>query len=230
MKRLNLKLCCLTSITIIVVQSWTITPDFWRRPSVNTIAYYKLESDVLDYSWNNKNWSWNPNTFDTLDSWIKVAWYNWASTTLPYDIITWNSYTLSVRIKNRESSWRLIPIWQHSTSYRDFNIIFDNNQRAYTQHNSYTEYSVKGSWTRNVRTHLVCQWTWSTKKLYINWLYCWSNSTRNTSTRTLYMWYDHWYAWWPENCQISQLIVESKIRTGQEISKYFNKIKSKYWL
>jgi len=198
----------------------------WWKPWANTIAYYPLKEDVLDYSWNWNNWSWNPNSFT---GW--VANYSWNSTTLPYSIIYRDAYTVSVWVVSEVTSWFKSVMGQHSNSYYWFNILFiKNNNVNYITGNSGYEFTRYYDSNLNWWKLLTCTSDWSTTKLYINWelkatwTYWWKRSD------TLYMWYDHWYNGWAFTWKISELIVEDKVRTAQKIQDYYNQTKSNYWL
>ena len=80
--------------------------------------------------------------------------------------------------------------------------------------------------------YITVTFNWSnTIKLYMNWvldgtnssgtvpswsiIWVWGYTANNTNVRK----------WW-----ISEVIVENKVRTDQEIANYYNRKKSNYWL
>ena len=73
---------------------------------------------------------------------------------------------------------------------------------------------------------------WNTVKGYLNWVLKWESTTRPNQTPT---WWSLWavhetthsdkYIWY-----MSDVILEDKARTAQEISDYYDFTKSNYWL
>ena len=71
----------------------------------------------------------------------------------------------------------------------------------------------------------------NTVKIYINWVLDWTNSSANVPSGTGFAIganYNHNGNRWKGG--VSELIVENKVRTDQEISDYYNLTKSTYWL
>ena len=84
--------------------------------------------------------------------------------------------------------------------------------------------------SRDVWTHLVCVYSSGTYNLYVNGVawnsYSWTVELDSWVIRV-------WYGATNENkhyWQISELIIENKAWTGQEISDYFDLTKADYWI
>lgn len=204
-----------------------VRPSGWK-PWANTIAYYPLESDVLDYSWNWNNWSGSPNSFTD-----GVANYSWNSTTLPKAIINRSVYTVNVWANNSGQTKNTCFIWQHTQSSYWFNMVYTKNSMAryITWPNSNT-YSMATYNDANIQGwHLI---TWvsdgTTMYLYVDGEQKATNTYRGTNNQTLYMGYDHWYNGGAWNWKISKLIIENKVWTADEIVSYYNQTKWNYGL
>ena len=206
-----------------------------RNPWANTIAYYPLENDVNDHSWNWYNLTPTNITYTTLSSWLKVATFNWSSskaTTSSFSTYSWN-FTTSMwfywnNITSQLAVMRCNAASDSSWKIRDIHIGAPNRIRAIMNWGSVE--TGTNAFTNNTWHHMVVTKEWSTWKLYIN------NSLKSTATvsyntnTNMALWYrqfgnDRYWKWY-----ISKFILENKVRTSQEISDYYNLTKSKYWL
>ena len=207
-------------------------------PWANTLAYYPLESDVLDYSWN-----WN-NAIGAPDSFADwVANYSWASTSLPTSLAQSIPLTCLIWIND---GW--IGVWDHN-----INVMWQHTFSGYGLCLSYNQYDRNNSaysvgWhTSSNGGNFMWVWTtysnpldwwhlmwltrdWTTLKLYIDWEFIWqdSDSSSATSNDAFYLWYDHGYDWGAWYWKVSKLIFEDKTWTAQEVADYFNQTKSLY--
>jgi len=213
------------------------TPPF--VPWANTIAYYPLKEDVLDYSGNNNNWSWNPNSFTD-----GVANYSWNSTTMPVALVS--SWTITVNVWFYQEAGaadfnkNISFLWQHTTQ----NFWFSLKSNSY--HDSlYHTYLLQSGWSGYATTYSVSTtsstpriwwhnvvWMRDASKiyLYLDGQYQWETTYSWLSSNAFYMWYDHWYDGWAWTGKLSQLIFENRIRTATEISNYYNQTKWNYWI
>ncbi len=198
------------------------------QPWENTLAYLPLKEDVLDYSWNWNNWSWNPNSFT---EW--VANYSGNSTTIPYSIINRNTYTVNIWANSNFSkpSSDKCFLWQHTSSVWWFNLMYYNNNiiKYRTWSNSWSAADVNWidyyTWWHLI-TAVLNSWT---MYLYVDGVLQGTNTSWGSATTTMYMGYDksNNTAW---SWKLSELIVESVAWTAEEILAYYNLTKSIYWL
>jgi len=211
-----------------------VRPTWWQ-PWANTLAYYPLKEDVLDYSGNWNNATWNPNSF----IWW-VANYSWASTTLPTSLAQAKPLTLCARI-NDGGVWvwthNISVLWQHTYSGYGlcliYNMEWNNNYRVgfIFSTNSWAASVLEKTYPNAITWWHLVGLTRDTNiaKLYIDWEYIWQTTySWKISNMTFYLWYDHWYDGWAWNGKISELIFEDKIWTAQEVADYYNATKDNY--
>ena len=208
-----------------------VRPDTWWKPWVNTVFYFPLKSDILDYSWNN---------ISASGGWtITYQWWAWA---LISSVITINystqptNFTASCFMKNVTTSDIIVAFGnlQSSWWYKGWDIA-TNVYNAW-QPNSIRIECLWASptrkqaftptlWNTTIR-HLatfVKDWTNSMWYFYIDWSLVgsqslvWKASTWSyrISEWKMYMW---------------DVILENKCWTAAEVSKYYNKTKATYWL
>jgi hypothetical protein len=242
----------------IYIGTQKVRPSGWK-PWANTIAYYPLEEDWNDYSWNWHNLTWNSTPTYTI-SWGtkqvvslngsiagKIANLSW----------TYTNYTMSFWCKPTSNT----NTWQEIfDNYKDSSGSSTATDNAYINFNwtSYEKASAKdfayqyrpNGWsnayqsvygTTNRATNswynVVVTSTVSWIKIYVNWTQVASNST----TWTIIL--DSWYncIWWRYNNYyraymnyfygyLSEFIMENKTWTADEIADYYNQTKAKYWL
>ena len=206
-------------------------------PWANTLAYFPLEWDYKDYSWNwnNGTKSW---TINFVTSWgltyaetsSYTAWY----VSFP---ITMNStaYTLSWWVNLQLPSqyyrwWSIFWIWNTTNSLCGTDVWWWYNKFDVT---------VVGTrdWISNVAPsastwyHIAWIFTTTWMKMYVNWAQAYSDSNSYTLS---------WSSWklfsrdaltsWDYHWALSQIIIENKEWTQQEVSDYYNLTKSNYWL
>lgn len=218
------------------VYIWT---DEWA-PWANTVAYYPLNSTttVNDMSWNNKNLTNYNNVPFWTYQWVSCASFNgssqylglWAKFTL------WNTYTvLSWYWHNSWNNGMVYCQWASSSLYPSLWLWYWVNSSKVSVH-SWTG----GSNTRITSTVSSNNWKW------VLWVFVFNNGTARlyeNNTQTVsgslsapWTWWENFYVWmwraWYNYFSglISNLIIENKARTAQEISNYYNSTKSKYWL
>lgn len=199
----------------------------WWTPWANTIAYYPFRSDILDHSWNNKNFT--------------GSWYSFAN-----NMITTTSTLTWPIVTPENTTWdRTINVWCYRASwyycFRSSNIGTDWWINPYESENWYrpwVSFKLWNTWYRNYpsASDLPAMWsiilmtrtkTGTTMKLYVNWVLTSTNSSLDTATWTSPNWItktylDPWTYW--------EIIVEDKIWTDAEIQNYYNQTKSNYGL
>ena len=206
------------------------------KPWANTIAYYKLESDANDYSWNSKNMSNSWVTFNEY-SWVNCWYFNGSwYLSRSWSLFTWSSdFTVSAWIKpdwnwvsgkgrviytNGTASWtRIFTMWLKPISTWNLMVWWWSNDRD-------TSYiPAVNSWTHCVMAH-----SWWTIKVYCNWSLIYTGSVSfNISNNISSIWrqvngsdYFYWY--------LSNIIIENNQRTAQEVADYYNQTKWNYGL
>ena len=237
--------------TIIDTQSKNITPDFDWKPSADTYAYYKLETDLNDYSWNSRNLTatasvsyitspkaitldankylyrnsfWFAfNTDWTFNVRIKITWFWWTS--------WWNA--MHILSEWTASTRKCIFLWIYNwrSSWQP---------QGALQYARYFEDKVWSAW--NVPLNTWC-----------NVIYTYQSSTRNYRAFVNWVQVMSWtFAWvlsvWNTNLVIganatntsditsriiwnmARYIVETKTYSLSDAQSYFNKTKSKFWL
>ena len=207
-------------------------PSGWRQPWANTVAYYPLTEDFNDYSWNSYNLTQNSAQITTLD-WVKCCDLNssycsagFSINTLPCTMVFWakaNSISnmfLSVvfndstqhrwwwGIMTRNVDELIVRYWNPTDQSSPISHTFDTNWNLYaiTLDSSGGVLYVNGN-SYQLKTNLSNP-SWSGSPLRI-----WANEV--------------WQTWW-WNWYISNLILEDKAWTAQEVSDYFNQTKSLY--
>jgi hypothetical protein len=202
------------------------------KPWANTVAYYPLTSTttVNDMSGNNRNLTNNWATFWT---------YQWIS------CVYWTARRQ--RINTPSLNWvKTISLWtnwsgNYANSNSNFSVIYADEQATALAYRKYNDYKFQfydgvenliNSYITNQRYNLVVTFD-GTAKIYINWQLLWqgTNAVQNTGWIFYFM---RWvwtgdtadgYLWW-----ISNIVLENKVRTDQEISDYYNQTKWNYWL
>lgn len=230
---------------------YVYTDEFIREPWENTVAYYPLTSTTTVNDMSSKqnnltsNWTiqyWDYGDVDccfidwhgmlytgitsiTASSWITLN-VRYRETNNPtWDcstILAFNPYDPTTRWNRLNSMCRLN--WAYSIWY--WLIWFIDDWKSWWTY-SYT--SPVYTFTQNQRYNICYTYEWNSMKFYVNWVLEWT-ATRTTQDNTLsYISISRnvdvnssirWY--------LSKAIFESKARTSQEISDYFNGTKSLY--
>jgi len=237
------------------IYQWTnLVRPVWK-PNANTVAYYPLESDGNDYSWNNHNltWYWTP-SYTT--SWTTKNVLSLNGSTL-WKIAnlsgTYTNYTFSVWCKSTSTnSWQEIfdnVVFNTNTNNVYFNFngtakelgwyqTFSYQYRPNWWSNSYQNIYESTNRNTGTRYNVITTSTSSGVKLYLNWIQVASNST--TWTIILDSWHNSIGGRLREptyNIPInffigymSEFIFENKTWTATEVLNYYNQTKSNYWL
>lgn len=239
-------------VSAVFVWDTQVRPSGWK-PWANTIAYWKLETDGADYSWNGYNLTLNWITFQT--SWnLKYAEVTTAgqNSYQPWVFTQANVWTGDFCLNfwfNPVNPWSKLPVMFLDSPdihpYPWVNIFFDPNNIAGMwdgiifrlgsngEHTSTTTASSLYNWWHNVvytRLNWVCS-------AYIDWVSTITPYSDNTNISQLW-WYSAYVIWWNGSSQtrwntwakFSNMICEKAWWTAQEVSAYYNQTKSTYWL
>lgn len=235
---------------------WTptsATPQWWN-PWVNTIAYWKLETDGADYSWNGYNLTLNWITFQT--SWDLE--YAEVTTASQYCYQPWVFTQANVWAGDFCLNFWFNPVnpWSSNypvmfldspnySPYQWINIFFDphnmNGQwdsvlfrvKNSEQYPSTTTASSLYNWWHNVvytRLSWVCY-------AYIDWVSTITPYSDSTNISQLWA-YNAYVIWWNTSSQtrkntwakFSNIICENIWWSGSDVIRYYNQTKSLYWI
>ncbi len=222
-------------------------PEHPRTPWANTLAYYPLKENGNDASWKWNNLTAQNITYSTL-WWVTTAIFAWTNT---------NGFSWAVANIPQGNSDMTISLWCYldnssipSGNYIDWTLwrywtAGYNNMRALAWFTGWINGNVISQyWTNSSRlwdtktqawTNIIVTYSSSTFTLYQDGVSKWTWSYNiSTSWNTLRIWwltawasgsYIYAWKWW-----IRDFIIEDKARTADEISTYYNKSKSDYWL
>lgn len=202
------------------VYIWT---DKWT-PWSKTIAYYPLDSNAIDATWNTT--LTNSGTQDGL--WRKFT----SSTSLNYQNKTIQYVNMRIKVNSYYSSWE--PSWVCIINnlwtwwYIWHNTDTKINKKIFVWNNS----SFAVWWSVSFQPTV---WTWHN----VSWGYDGAKTIYSIDgiTGTLYNW--KWYNFWdtfglvwshPADVTFSNLIVETQARTAEQVAWYYNQTKSLYWI
>lgn len=211
------------------------------KPWANTLAYYPLEENTNDYSGNWHNWTPTNITYTTLASWKKVSVYTQGSSILNIGTIWWvyPNFTASIWIKFS---------WNNSAKARIWCIDGTNSWRTLLQPRKNTSWYIEiSTYNGSTETHQslwISPSDWKNFVVTLNSgvLYGYLNGVYVASMNSKYGGWSqslsypssigsesgsatNWWGWY-----MSEAILESKTRTAQEISDYYNSTKANYWL
>ena len=203
-------------------------------PWKNTVAYFPFSEDVNDHSW---NWITLTNTQylskqSLWYSFVASQWVSWTWTMINFT--NWNAVFISMWVKVNSSSWNTVlwqlerfgSAWYAPSHYDDTNL---NNKFYIFTNSSYSVWATSNWLTFNEWHHITIWYDWNKVVISKDWvqetLYNWS-------------WYDFWnqvvLCWiWSRgnaNYTLSECIVETVVRTGQEKANYYNSTKANYWI
>ena len=88
----------------IYVWSQQVRPSGWQ-PWANTLAWYPLETDTKDYSWNNRDWTNSNVTFSG-----GIATFNGNNAVVTVPDASWQRPTANFTI----SAWARATSWTHT--------------------------------------------------------------------------------------------------------------------
>jgi len=223
------------------------------KPWENTLLYLPLESDIKDYSWNNRDVSTNSwMTQSTV--WGKACyvvgntgWINlwtsaasWIKSTNQYTFLLW------IYVSNTSSPNRCYMEWNVYNSLRlylgrEYNT---KKPRFLNTINMYDSLTVMDNSAGDNQWSLICftldNWT---SNFYINWVkdshypktwldnnWFWKSWITSEQRIWLFNTRDGLSSNGAANCAVSNCIMESVARTAQEVADYYNLTKSNYWL
>ena len=208
----------------------------WWKPGANTLWYYEFTNNLNDSSWN-----WN-------DLSQAVSWFTYnTSWDLTYlTNTTWkinrqisgvdiNNMTVSCWLRKTSSSTRSV-IWDYGMKQGSLSnwkwtwiIVDENNKIRIFVYNTDITSTLTASY--NNWHHIVLTNNNGTSTIYLDW----TNKRTTTKTFTADSTYfsllaDPYSNANPHKWDIDSVILESKVRTNQEVADYFDQTKINYWL
>lgn len=247
-----------TAVSKVFVWDTQVRPNGWR-PWANTIAYYPLNSTTTVHDMSG-NWynltNWNSTPFE-IYYWVNCAKFttsnrNFFECSSLNAVTLWNIFTVSFRYNSNypsntskaETQYKYVNMTKMS-NYRWWNFGFRknggstqysygleilNNWSSYFIGRNNTNFPTANIWHNEIGIYnngtlsfffdgtLIWTRTWtiqSTTDCILEIGRCvWSSST-----------IDSYYQWW-----MSEIIIENKARTAQEIADYYNQTKGNYWI
>lgn len=203
--------------------------EWWWQPWANTIAYWKLDGDMLDYSWNWYDGTWWTENYTTLSSWIQVANFNWTSSieTTYTQTISTEPFTILWWFK-RANTWEQYWLWKWAveSNYSYLHMGFYSNWTVVMDFYGTTNPSWQCS---DTDWHFAAfTYSWTTQRCYYD------DNTPQDITKSFNefawaLWLGSRVGWRNKfSWNLSNVIIENKARTDQEIVDYYNQTKSLY--
>jgi len=218
-------------------------------PTASTIWRYPLDWDLKDYSWNNRDLTWTSVNFTSWWPWQVWVFTNSSNAYYQNNSLFCISYPFTWLVWVSTDS---VPTWYRSGAWYYENLVIDicNGTDYNTQdkwlwfwnwwfiaHNY--DWAVQqcywGTASANTWYSLAYSFDGSTMRVYANgtlintlsssWSYTWFNNARVTIPNQSWANNLSKFSW-----KISNVILENRVWTAQEISDYFNASKSMYWV
>lgn len=221
----------------IYIGSTQVRPSWWK-PWANTVAYYPLTSitTTTDSQWTYNLTNGGNVVFGTYQ-WVDCASFNGTSSSM----LSNTSLSFPSSPTQTVSVWMYISwtgnvyqtiyhIWTTSRTWKLWSWFYYNTWLSISSWYGWYE-SIK-AWNVNWAWHLLTNVTnWTSSVQYLDGVeyQSFTNSLTNTQTQLRVGWAQSssserltWY--------LSNLIVENKARTAQEVTDYYNQTKWDYWL
>lgn len=231
-----------TSISKVFLWDTQVRPSGWWgwQPWANTYAYYPFNGDVDDYSWNNRNLT-DDNLSYELFNWFNVAILDRPS--MAYSNIgtyfSWSqNFTIMLYVR--------VKTYTHYTSGRFFRFSANFNPSAGSESRYDKAFQISSSWDLSFNVydngrittpsgnisfnnwhHIAWIFDGSKIELYIDGINI-GNTNATSSYGCDYLVIGNCTQTF--NGNISNVIIEDKARTAQEVLDYFNQTKGDYWI
>ena len=222
----------------------TVYGGEWKwKPWENTLLYMEFNNNLSDSSWKWVSMSWSDIWYGTIGDkkYVELTSNSWG--------ITWPWNLMA-------SCWTgdfAVSLWLYAVTTSKTPIIFSNRYEGspypwcqmffrwdwnylwfFTQ-NTHTSNNVSstlvGGWHHLVFTRL--NWTCNWYVDGVSWFTPRADSAtlaNNNTLRVLNRPENSWQSWGNTWAKMSELIVEAQWWTSSETQKYYNSIKSNYWL
>lgn len=230
------------------IQTAPTPPEPWT-PWANTLCYYPLNWNLNDYSGNNRNLTWSWVTYTSWWPWQVGVFENWGYAYYTNQSLFNISYPFTYSFYVQADS---IPTgyysWGYANNTRALTVCSINNIASYDKsagfalgscmwYNYYNVLYYVRWWTPIANTwyYMVYTFDGSKQRLYLNGTLVWENNcwwsfTGFSNASIMLAHQRNSNGDLPFNGKLSNVIVENKVRTDQEIADYFNATKSNYWI
>ena len=198
----------------------------WWSPWSDTVFYIIWDWSITDTWPNQINFTTQKLSFAIEWDLTYIVFNNWAN----------GFYTTSVNIPCpfTFNLWIYQTWWTYSPRLLDNTDSNDNAIQIYsTSSTPYTItcYNTSTTITGNTRINLVITWDASGNcKIYKQWILSSTWTSRTTSANWIIVWYKKSNSSDTFRWRMSRIILESKVRTVEEITAYYNQTKSDYWI
>ena len=216
-----------------------IRPAWWQ-PGANTLCYYPLNWDLNDYSGNNRNLTWSWVTYTSWGPWqvgvFENWWYAYYTNQSLFNIsypFTYSFYVQADSIPTKNTMAITICNANNIASYDKSAGFALDSCTWYNYYNNWYYYVRWWTPIANTWYHVVYTFDGSKQKLYLNWTLVWENncswSYTGFSNASIMLAHQHSSGGdLPFNGKLSNVIIEDRARTAQEVLDYYNQTKSLY--
>lgn len=211
----------------------SVTPSaWWWQPWPDTLCYYEFDNDLTDSSWNGHDL---PTLAWTVTYWADSWWWKYAY----FNTTTWSNHyqgfpSIDVSTLTVSYWWKPKQIfsWWNPITLS----LLDSNSNIILAPVRSVDFRWISWFTATVDTwyHLVMVIWWWVQKVYVNWqyltewvqTYTWTLSTTFTINNA----WDTNSSSFANDNYISELIIETKSWSAQDVSDYYNQTKALYWI
>lgn len=224
-------------LTWIYVWQDKVRPSGWK-PWSNTVAYWTLNWDINDHSGNWHDMSARVGTISywTLSNGYKYGIFDWNTIITTSNITTLSSGTILMYL---DYIWYWTPLaWNtntnNSNNYNYISSYWSSNFRPVYSPNK-TTITATAPWQNQWFLFAITQ-TGSKLTYYKDGQFVSDyNNSLFINANPINQWCIWWLARWTQyydrlDWYMSNIIIEDRVWTADEILKYFNQTKSNYWL
>lgn len=197
-------------------------------PWSNTVVYLPLANNLTNLWTSSLTFSRNAWTITYKETWWVQSIYFNRARIFPSSTISDASNTVSVWVYCEWWNWWIYNniLWDYSYTWEAISLEWWVPMLIWVD--SWTTLGKTSSWVNCLNWwHNIVLTTWSTLKLYIDWVFKCSRSTKNASSIYPILWFDYSYRW-EFTWAMSEFIIEGDTWTEQEVTSYFNSTKWNY--
>jgi hypothetical protein len=202
-----------------------------------------LNWNATDSSWNGNNWTATNVSWVGGRLWSGAASFNWTTssifcpssfvnnqdlTTLKWVNISSNPSSQSVILNIWTDNQSLVKLYYITTWWLQYLRLSTTDDWAYT-----ASYQISLAWAWWVQIWTVKSWT--TQKIYLNWIQVWSTWNSWTNLQSLFT---QWVSVWKNNYDntqffnwiIDEIVIENRAWSDVEFKKQYTYQKWLYWI
>ena len=223
-----------TEVSKVFVWDTQVRPTWWT-PWANTVAYYEFDNNLNDSSgnWHNMSWYNTPSYWTTAD-WANYANFSGSNWTYYLNWFPYNpsAYTISFWMNypsySSGGAGVIIDYWYADGSNIPLRVQ-DKGSKVDINSTSITPNPSTNAWH-----YYTISYSSGTASVYLDGSSTWQTfSAMAAGTGRLILWNEwgsSYHSYHAGRWKLSEFIIESKTRTAQEISDYYNQTKWNYWL